>query len=233
MKQLPEVNRLLEAVTKLTTPHKSRIMQSNAAGISCISEVEHEPLLIQLRDAVAGGTSRHAGASLGSERIPLDPAALELFDRIVAQINAWYLQLPNVREERYIHDRLTDWYVDFENRRRAGTIPDSEERETIRLVAGWAHTVEGMFDPPVTLELTAQCPVCGERYAHNPKTGDQIAAIVIEYRNIGTETLDEATGLCRFCAAVWRGRTALRQLRFEIDAQEHADEPNDTTVVSA
>lgn len=276
MKPKVEKNYLLEAVNKLTHPHKTRVMQSNDAGITCISEVEHDPLLILLRDAVAGGTGPHAGGTLGSERIPLNPTAMELFDDIAGQINAWYLALPDHREHRYINDRLTDWYLDYENRRRGGRTTRFEDTAVTAKLEAWAEQVEAMFDPPQVLELTveirqpimkpktrtrvnldtgerfkeqvldgdgnpimkqkldrnrkpmfrvvthqpAACPVCGAQYAADPRTGDQKFALIVEYRALGAETLDKATGLCRACNAVWEGRHGVRELRWLIDNAE-------------
>ena len=216
-------NYLLDAVDKLTLNHITKVAQSNEAGISCISEVDHEPLLLQLREAIAGGIgSKGASGSDGSTRIPFDPGAQALFDSIARQINAWYQTLPGAVEERYIHDRLRDWYIDYSNRLRAGKVSEATERDTLRVVEGWVRRIEAMFDPPTTLELTTGCPVCEQRWAYDPKTGDKIAAIIIEYRNIGVETFDKATGLCRSCEAVWRGGSALRALRYDIDAREAA-----------
>lgn len=268
---MSENNYLLDAIDKLTRNHITRVVQTNPQGITCTSTVDHDPLLQQLRDAVVGGIGSKGAGSDGSARIPFDAGALALFDSIAKTINAWYAELPNHVEERYLWDRLRDWYVDFENRRRAGKVSDSAEQITLKLVEGWARSIEAMFDPPITLELTkehrvpimlpkykrrvidgevvkepvlnadgepvmvqkrdkdgapmtrlvktepAMCPICGERYAHDPKTGDQITAIILEYRNIGTETLDKATGLCRFCTTVWRGRSGMRELRWAID----------------
>jgi len=262
-------NYLLDAVDKLTLNHITKVAQTNEAGISCISEVDHPPLLLQLRDAVAGGTGSHTPSSAGNERIPVNPGALEMFDAIAKRINAWYITVPNAREDRYIHERLRDWYVDYTNQLRAGKISDADEYTTVKLIEGWARNIEGLFDPPITLELTeehwepvlipktrvrvidgekvqepvldinnnpvmkqkisrgkplqrlvktepAACPLCSERFAFDPKTGDKITALILEYRNLGIDTLDRATGLCRSCEMVWRGRTALRELRFDL-----------------
>lgn len=216
-------NYLLDAVQKLTQPHTTKVPQANEAGIGCISDVIHDPLLLQLRDSVAGGTGKHAGSSPARERIPFDAGALELFDTIAKQINAWYLELPGAREDRYVHDRLTDWYGDYENRRRAGKTTDTADRDTVKLVEGWARSIEAMFDPPQRIEITTGCPMCGARYAFDPRNGDQMTAIVIEYRELGELTLDRATGMCRSCETVWRGRHGVRELRWLIDQAEGGD----------
>jgi len=211
------INYLLDAVDRLTQRHITRVVQSNPQGITCTSEVDHDPLLIQLRAAVAGGIGSHAGSSSARERIPFDANALRLFDEIADQVNLWYRALAGHVEERTLQDRMRDWYIDFENRRRAGKVSDVVEHDTLKLVEGWARQIEEMFDPPTKIELVGSCPMCGERYAHDPKSGDRITAIVIEYRNLGVETLDKATGLCRFCLAVWRGPIGLRELRWAVD----------------
>ena len=214
---MSENNYLLDAIDKLTRNHITRVVQTNPQGITCTSTVDHDPLLMQLRDAVAGGIGSKGAGSDGSARIPFDAGALQLFDGIAKKVNAWYLELPGAIEERYLWDRLRDWYIDFENRRRAGKISDTLEHDTLKLIEGWARSIEVYFDPPISLEITGPCPMCGERWAFDPKTGDQITAIILEYRNIGTETLDKATGLCRFCTTVWRGRSGMRELRWAID----------------
>jgi hypothetical protein len=47
-------------------------------------------------------------------------------------------------------------------------------------------------------------------------------SVIIEFRDtLGVTMLDEATGVCRFCGALWKGRHALRQLRWDIDRIEN------------
>lgn len=247
-----KVNYLLEAVNKLSQKHISKVMQSKTLAytpdatdetpepaememdVACISLVDHEPLLVMLRDAVVGGIGSHAGGSSSArERIPFDAGALELFDTIAARINAWYIVLPGAREERYIEDRLRDWYVDYANRLRAGKVMASDEKSTLREVEGWVRSIEAMFDPPTTFEVTTvvddkntpvPCPVCAEKYAIDPGTRDRITALVIEFRNEGVETLDHAVAMCRFCGETWRGRNGVRELRWLIEQDERVAE---------
>lgn len=216
-------NFLLDSIDRLTLNHITKVLQTKQVGdleIACISDVDHAPLLRMLRDAVATGNDGKNGATSGSSFLPINPAAVEMWDAIVKQINTWHRALPAPREHKYIWERLREWYVDYENRRRAGKITESMEADTLKLVEGWARNISAMFDPPVTLEITSPCPICGERWAFDPRTGDQIGALIIEYRNVGAETLDKATGLCRSCANVWHGRSALRELRFDIETHE-------------
>jgi hypothetical protein len=240
-------NYLLDAVDRLTLKHVTRVLQTkkvdhtdeegnviDSIDVACISDVDHDPLLQQLRDAVAGGTSGHWSSSQARERIPLNSGAMEMFDAIARKINIWYLAVPNPREDRYIWDRLRDWYIDYENRRRAGKVTETVEISTLKLVEGWARNIEAMFDPPTVFEITevvdregvkrnapVACPICGNPKAYDPRNGDLIAALVIEYRNLGVDTIDKATGLCRSCETVWRGGSGIRELRWAID---HTDD---------
>lgn len=226
-------NYLLDAVDKLTLNHFTKVPMTKTVGprdelgelldptnsidIACISDVDHEPLLLQLRDAVAGGIGSKGGSSDGSARIPFDPGALALFDSIGATVNAWYRTVPDHREERNLTGRLRDWYVDHSNRARAGKIDEITERAALKTLEGWVRSIEAMFDPPETQEVTDPCPACGGRYAIDPKTGDRITALILEFRNLGNETLDKTTGLCRSCLTVWRGGHGMREMRWAID----------------
>lgn len=218
-----------EAVDALTLPRRVKIMQANETD-SWVTEVTHDALLIQLRDAVVGGISKHAGSSPGNERIPFDSGALELFDGIANTVNAWYIAVPVPRQHLLITDRLRAWYVHHANLLRAGKVSQEVDRATTNTLAGWVVEIESKFDPPITLELLhkvgnrtvpANCPIesCGAQWALNPSSGDRMVALVVEYREIGAETLDQAVGKCRACGAEWQGRFALRSLRYQLDQQ--------------
>jgi hypothetical protein len=226
-----DTNYLLEAIERLTIPHKSHVVQSKN-GISCVSEVQHRPLLLLLRDAVAGGTSGHAPSAQSREKIPVNPAALELWDSIVTQINAWYLALPEPNEHLYIHTRLGRWYLDFENRRRRGTINSDDEHLTEKLLQGWAHTIEAMFDPPTTRELVdSECPECGISWPiiitnsgiQNPRTkrkwydSQRVVGLVVYYRPDGEGGLRSTYASCRCCGAIWNGSSGVRALAYELE----------------
>lgn len=212
-----------EAVDALTLPKRVKVIQATETD-SWVSELKHAPLLIQLRDAVVGGISKHAGSSLGSERIPLDAGALELFDQISVTVNGWYLAVPVPRRHMVITDRLRAWYVHHANLIRAGRVSEEVDREATRTLVSWMDQIRAQFDPPIILELLHRCPMdsCGQQWALNPSTGDRIVALVVEYREVGAETLDQAVGRCRACGSEWRGRFALRSLRYQLDHQDAA-----------
>ena len=221
---------LLTAVDALTLPSVVKVKQSDSDR-EWTTECRQVPLLVQLEAAVAGGIGSHAGSSPARERMPIDAGALELMGQIEGVVSGWYWSVPNVRLKVDLSTRLRVWYVHHANQVRAGKIGAADDVKTTRMVEGWVSQIRGMFDPPIRLELTevvggqsvpVACPECGERFAFDPNTGDRVTAVVVEYRELGEETLDRAVGSCRACSAVWRGRAALRGLRWLLDEREMA-----------
>jgi len=145
---------LLDAVDRLTRPRSSWVLQANEAGIQCRSEVKHDPLLQQLREAVVGGIGSHAGSSAGHERLPFDAGALKLYSEIEDALTVMFVEL--VQEPVYLELERTarQWYLAYSNKVRAGQVPDSDVADTLNQLERWAHQIEGKFDPPQKLELT-------------------------------------------------------------------------------
>lgn len=72
----------------------------------------------------------------------------------------------------------------------------------------------------------APCPACHESFAFDPSTGDQIAALIVEYRRSeGESALSSATASCRFCERSWSGEFEMRVLRSELDEMDGALDP--------
>ena len=228
---------LLTAVDALTLPSVVKVKQSDGDR-EWVTPCRQDPLLIQLRDAVAGGIGSHAGASAARERMPIDAGALELWGHIEGVVSSWYWAIPDARMSRRevkmrsgvdVSTRLRVWYVHHANQVRAGKVSQFTDLEVTRKVEGWVSKIRGTFDPPIRLELTelvdgqsvpVKCPECGERFAFDPMSGDRVTAVVVEYRELGEETLDRAVGSCRSCSALWRGRSSLRALRWLLDSGE-------------
>lgn len=66
----------------------------------------------------------------------------------------------------------------------------------------------------------ATCPECGENTAHDPRTGDKILALVLEYRDESTQTVQNAVIRCRSCEATWEGSHGCRTVAWEIEQEE-------------
>lgn len=67
----------------------------------------------------------------------------------------------------------------------------------------------------------AHCPLCDQATAFDPSTGDQITALIIEYRQSQEDAaLQAAVARCRSCESMWTGDSGIRQLRQRIDEWE-------------
>lgn len=221
-------NLMLTAIERLTTPHRSLVAQQNDAGISCVSVVEHLPLLHQLKNAIGGNIGRHANVTQAREKIPLNTGALELFEQIANQVDKWLRARESVRRPAFeqLWSAVSRWYIVYENDRRRGRYDRATERDIERTIHGWVRDIDNMFDPPTVFEITRifaghdvpeRCPVCFNSHAIDPKTSNRVTALVIEYRNLGHDTLTHANAHCRFCGELWPGSHGIRSLRWELD----------------
>lgn len=70
--------------------------------------------------------------------------------------------------------------------------------------------------------LPATCPRCGEYVAYDPKTGDQIFALILQYREEGLGTIQHAMAECRFCEHHWTGGSGVRELSYTIEQEDEA-----------
>ena len=164
--------------------------------------VREPSLLVQLIRSIGssmGGTT--GGASLSSERMPLNSGAFDLYlslcGRIVAEATAWTHRagLRAAEPER----NLGLWLEAFEGGRQRGEVVRSQEEHALRMLDGWVRSVEDLFDPPKRMEITTACPTCGERYWDDYKADTRTAALRIEYRP-GAGLLEAS---CRWCLQRW------------------------------
>ena len=206
---------LLDAVDALTLPTTARVDQGSGPP----TVIKHAPLLDQLEAAVAGNTGSHEGSSKTLERIPIDPGALELKGTISSTVMGWQLRLSKRVRFDTLGGQMRAWHAAY-----IGTVrSEHTDLQYERILIGWQRQIGNMFDPPTRLEVTAPCPLCSVRRSMDELTGNEGSAVVVEYREVGEATLDEATGLCRACGAVWKGRSALRELRWLIEVAESVD----------
>lgn len=252
---------LLAAIDKLTTEYRdAHWLQDDDTDKTAIVRIKRDGLLKQLRESIAGGIGSHAGSSDPRTRIPIDAGALELYNQIEENITEWFVEYAKQPVHLDPETNLRQWFILFKVKQEQGRIPHEIEREYLRIVEGWVHSIEAKFDPPKTLELTvnefyrsvdsngnaqydengdpiylmdgdrrrvkarhlAECPLCGAQRAFDPKNGDQMPALILEFRDEGNQTLENATGLCRSCAEVWRGGHRVRLLSWEVGQQEIA-----------
>lgn len=209
-------NELLDAVDALTLPYTTKILQSNDAGIHCVSTITHTPRLAHLRAAIVGGIGSHGGSS-NEPRLPFDAGALALYDEIEAEVGRWFVAATASAVFPSPEQTLRRWYLAFHDADQKGQVTDESRWEHTGRLQAWARQIDAKFDPPHVLELLAACPECGERFALDPKTGDQVTALVVEYRQEGALTVEHAVVSCRFCERRWVGGAGSREVAWEIE----------------
>lgn len=155
-------NKLLNAVDVLTVKTVTKATQTNINGISCVSEIEHEPLIAQLRSAIASNLGGSAGGKSPNERVPLDADALQKYEQIEDAILHRYEEFIDTPPGLYPEQSLRAWYIEFSNRYRDGTITDQRYFDEVSTLENWARIIRDKLSPPSALELAgSECPECG------------------------------------------------------------------------
>jgi hypothetical protein len=233
-----ETNELLDEVDKLTKQWDQTFGPADTGDIYV--NVKNEPLLKMLREAVGAGIGG-GGSSLGSERVPINQAAYELYGQIEQGISELFVAATGKPIYMYPEQTLRQWYVAFMLEVSRGTVSDRRQSEMLHIVRGWANRILAMFNPPierylpeevkveiatpngsveVTQTMPKACPICGNRYKINDD-GDRVYALVMQWFDRRPESL---TGLCKACDKVWAGENALWDLRVAMDAAKAAEE---------
>lgn len=205
---------LLDAVDALTLPTTVKVIQ----GPGKPTVITHQPLLTQLQAAVAAGTDRSSNASPARERMPLNAEAMRIEGEVSGELTRWQLRQSGSIRFDTLAGRLRSWYAVYIGAVRS----EHTDLQYERILTGWHKEIMAMFDPPTRLEITAPCPLCDARVWFEPQTGNQVTAVVVEYMEVGAATLEKASGLCRACGVVWKGSSALRELRWLIDGGNEA-----------
>lgn len=215
---------ILAVVDRLTLPHKTAVLLEHDDGKPYKQWLEHDALLVQLRNAVRSSTGAHPGAGgLASERAVIDSDALEQYDSICGQIARLYYEVTDARPFRYPESNLRSWFVAFrrqvESRKISTELVEAKYKRLNRI----ASSIESKLNPPTMLEITAPCPRCGAHHATD-ENGVYRRAILIESRITEYRSLEHTRARCSACSATWIHGKGMRQLRYEIDQAERGDE---------
>jgi hypothetical protein len=211
---------ILAVVDRLTLPHKTAVLIEHDDGTPDKQWVDHDALLVQLRNSIRSSTGAHPGAGgLASERSVIDSDALEQYDAICGQILGLYAEVTDARPFRLPESNLRSWFVGFkrqvEARKIASELVEAKYRKLNRIAA----SIEGKLNPPTVLEITAPCPRCSESHARDD-AGVYRRAILVESRISEYKSLDYTRARCMACQATWIHGRGMRQLRYEIDHAE-------------
>ena len=152
-------------VDRLRAPYSEPVRQERtydvdgtAYTIQCVSHTRHPSLLQQLREAAYAGIGGVGASALGSERIPLNDRAIQLYAAIVKEIGSRYAEAAGAQPSADLEpERVVGlWAAQVRNLVRDGDLPAEaldEARDTAR---GWVHRIEAHFNPPKQLELTVE-----------------------------------------------------------------------------
>lgn len=221
---------LLDAVDALTKPTYNLVGQWYGRGCpTCTRTDEHmhnariqnPPMLDQLRDAItdAMGSGKGSSGSLTSERNLIDADALHQFTIISTQIRDWCRMIgADVRKNP--REDLRAWYA----KRIAQNTEPTVDEFFARKLREWAAVIETKIDPPVTIELTFACPLCGADTWTDEDDTTYMHPVKVSYRRGDPDVLRTAQGLCRACGKVWKSTTELRELRWDADHIEQSAE---------
>ena len=201
-------DRLLEAVTALTDRYHVEVIRDDNTK----TRIRHRPRLRQLRDAIHPSGNKGGNGKLARERSLIDAGALDLYQRIEKHIHkAARVVGADVQDEAEIV--LKRWLISA----RQKVTSDAFEDEWAHRFEGWAKQIDARLNPPVVVEITAPCPICGESKALDRDSGDLVSALTIRYWRSGQEGIEDAETRCGFCEAVWAGLTGARECRYDID----------------
>lgn len=211
---------ILAVVDRLTLPHKTQVRTGDENGESINQQVEHDALLVQLRNSVRSSTGAHPGVGgLASERSVIDSDALEQYHALVGQIVSLYAEVTDARPFRFPESNLRSWFVAFkrqvESRKISSELVEAKYRKLNRMAA----SIEAKLNPPTVLEITAACPRCRKTHATD-EDGFYRRALIVESRIVEYRSLDHTRARCLGCQATWIHGRGMRQLRYEIDQVE-------------
>ena len=198
---------LLSAIDALTKSTRTKVIQGDH-----VTTVVHEPLLVQLEQAVTSAIGNGGGGGSATGSVLNDEALQRLFI-IRSQLGDW-CRLVNVRPTRT--DAVADlraWYVAF-----LGTNAESEFYA--RTLHGWAATIRELIDPPKRVPLRDPCPVCKASQWTGVDGGLRASPVAVEYDHGDPYRTVKAVCRAEGCGAEWVGANAVEELIEEMGEVE-------------
>ena len=200
--------RLRRAVDDLTLPYRSLVLQSDGSGGHRVETVELDSRLSQLFEARYA--SSDSGAPTGtapshSQRMLVDLDAVQMYDEISAGIVRAAKDAGGTFKQGPIAT-LRHWYVEY----MASNPADADIFAALRQLRSWRRRIDQKLDPPKQVTTFTPCPICGEKYAWDRDSGDQIMALVVQYWVVDG-AISRPRAVCRFCEAVAYGIQGIKQ----------------------
>jgi hypothetical protein len=214
------LNGLLEAIDRLTLPIKDPVWQDEwddtrkrTTGRNVVT-VNRDPLLMQLRKAIASSTSAPANpvSGSGAKMGGLNLAAFALYETIDGRIRAAWGEMRGEPSKALSEAILRKWYLRVRNLHESNQMPESFILEWTRITRGWVRQIESMFNPEVVKELVGACPECETARVTN-REGEEQSALYLHY---STDNSPEA--VCRMCGWNVSGERGLLELGYHLGA---------------
>lgn len=199
---------LLDAVDALTKPTRTKVIRDDGSTVL----VDHDPLLVQLEDAVTSAIGNGGGGGSATGSVINDEALYRL-SVIRSQIGDWcrLVGARHVRDKSVLS--LQRWHVAFIGR-------NLEADFYVRALHGWAATITELLDPPKTVPLDGPCPVCKAVNWVGPDDSLRASPVAVLYDQ--TTLHQSLRAVCRVegCDAEWVGADAVQELIEEMTERD-------------
>jgi len=200
---------LMDAVDALTKPSRTKIPQGDQW-----TTIHHDPLLVQLEDAVTSAIGNGGGGGSATGAV-INDAALSQLLQIKSQITGWCHQFGATPDRKNVSVSLSRWLVAFmgSNRNPAGPT---------RMLQDWAATIQELLDPPKTVPLKGACPVCSATSWEGPDGAYRASPVAVLYDQSVLHASLRAVCRVVACGAEWVGADAVQELVEEMTEREEA-----------
>jgi hypothetical protein len=182
--------------------------------------MDRGPLLGLLEQRIGSSVGRGSGGSSSLQRIPIDAAALELWQSIDERTQASVAFTGHMPVGETLLARVADFVDHLVAAHNTGGLSERDWAHLSTLPARWCEAIMDMFDGWRTKELTAPCPLCHQLWVSDPREKEtRHHCMQLHFRDGGPEAWAE----CRRCSHEWHGVRELRELGFSIGAQADRD----------
>ena len=222
-------------VERLTRQHELTVQTDDGT-----TAAQRDALLVQLRDAVFGGSDR-GGAPANQSKMPMNAAALDLYtliDRQIAEVWAaafgrvpgserpevlvaeWSAKVDPFTIVRYSSPETIRVWSDRFRDKVEQVIWTLDETSPYNLLSRWHRAISELFDPPRLMTNPAACVSCGARESYRRLDGQSVksTALVIELDRISNRPKEVR---CLVCESSW-GPELFEWLNRAIEKNEEA-----------
>lgn len=189
------LSQLKANVHQLVNEHTERHTSTFRHEGTTLTEQGHgmvPPLLKQLHDSISSSLADAAGGTGTSKRIPINAAALSLYERISDQAAAEYVALAKQAPKPTVEGNIRAWMAWSLSSEQL----TSRASETTTM---WVQEIKTLLNPARTMEIVGACPACGHSKVALEVDGETVQASIL------VATGDTVTCQSVECGATWVG----------------------------